>query len=92
MERKTLDLIELTSGETLPFDRVICTAVPPQVPKLLPTLTDSELDLLNGVTYQGIEGLKLFVAAEFYEGKPWSPFGYFDRNDRVLLGARYEIF
>ncbi|MDP3154024.1 MAG: hypothetical protein Q8N23_15225 [Archangium sp.] len=44
------------------------------------------------VTYQGIEGLKLFVAAEFYEGKPWSPFGYFDRNDRVLLGARYELF
>jgi hypothetical protein len=44
------------------------------------------------VTYQGFEGLKLFVAAEFYEGKPWSPFGYFGRNDRVLLGARYEIF
>ena len=44
------------------------------------------------VTYQGIERLKLFVSAEFFEGKPWSPFGYFGRNDRVMLGARYELF
>ena len=44
------------------------------------------------ITYQGIEGLKLFVAAEFFEGTPWSPFGYFGRNDRIMLGARYEIF
>lgn len=44
------------------------------------------------VTYQGLEGLKLFLAAEFFEGSPWSPFGYFGRNDRLMLGARYEIF
>jgi hypothetical protein len=44
------------------------------------------------VTWQGVEGLKVFVAAEFFEGTPWSPFGYFGRNDRVLIGARYEIF
>ena len=44
------------------------------------------------VTYQGIDGLKLSLAAEFFEGTPWSPFGYFGRNDRIMLGARYEIF
>lgn len=44
------------------------------------------------VTWQGVEGLKVFLAAEFFEGTPWSPFGYFGRNDRVLLGARYELF
>ena len=44
------------------------------------------------VTWQGIERLKLFLCAEFFEGKPWSPFGYFGRNDRIMLGARYEIF
>ncbi len=43
------------------------------------------------VTWQSVEGLKVFLAAEFYEGTPWSPFGYFGRNDRVLLGARYEF-
>ncbi len=43
-------------------------------------------------TWQAVEGLKVFLAAEFYEGTPWSPFGYFGRNDRVLLGARYELF
>lgn len=44
------------------------------------------------VTYQGVEGLKVFLTAEFFEGNPWSPFGYFGRNDRVLLGARYDLF
>lgn len=44
------------------------------------------------VTWQGVEGLKVFLAAEFFEGTPWSPFGYFGRNDRVMLGARYELF
>ena len=44
------------------------------------------------VTWQAIEGLKVFAAAEFFEGNPWSPFGYFGRNDRILIGARYEIF
>lgn len=44
------------------------------------------------VSWRGVEGLDVFVSAEFYEGTPWSPFGYFGRNDRVLLGARYELF
>ena len=43
------------------------------------------------VTWQGFEGLKVFFAAEFFEGTPWSPFGYFSRNDRLLLGARYQF-
>lgn len=44
------------------------------------------------VTWQGVEGLKIFASAEFFEGNPWSPFGYFSRNDRVLVGARYDFF
>ena len=44
------------------------------------------------VTWHGVEGLKVFLTAEFFEGTPCSPFGYFGRNDRVLLGARYELF
>lgn len=44
------------------------------------------------VTWQAVEGLKVFASAEFFEGTPYSPFGYFNRNDRVLVGARYELF
>lgn len=44
------------------------------------------------VTYQGIDGLKLWLAAELYEGAAWSPFGYTSRNDKILIGARYELF
>lgn len=44
------------------------------------------------VTWKGVENLELFLSAEFFEGRPWTPFGYFGRNDRVLLGARYELF
>lgn len=44
------------------------------------------------VSWRGVEGLDVFLSAEFYEGTAWSPFGYFGRNDRVLLGARYELF
>lgn len=44
------------------------------------------------VTYQGVEGLKLWVGAQFYEGGPYSPLGYFGRNDQVMVGARYELF
>ena len=44
------------------------------------------------VTWMGFEGLKIYASAEFYEGTPWSPFGYFNRNDRIVLGARYDFF
>ncbi len=43
-------------------------------------------------TYQVIERLKIWVAGEVYEGTPYTPFGYFSRNDKVLVGARYELF
>lgn len=46
--------VELASGETLRFDRVICTAAPPLAVKLLPDLTADEHALLSGVKYQGI--------------------------------------
>lgn len=44
------------------------------------------------VTWKGFDGLELWVAAEFQEGNPYSPFGYFDRNDKVFVGARYTLF
>ncbi len=44
------------------------------------------------VTYQGFDGLKLWLGAEIYEGNPYSAFGYFDRNTKVMFGARYELF
>lgn len=42
------------------------------------------------VTWRAREGLQLYLAAEVSQGAAWSPFGYFDRNDRVLVGARYD--
>ncbi|MBK7862321.1 MAG: hypothetical protein IPJ65_27680 [Archangiaceae bacterium] len=44
------------------------------------------------VAWKGIDGLELWLAAEFQEGNPYSPFGYFSRNDKVLLGATYTLF
>ena len=34
----------------------------------------------------------LLLAAEFFEGSPYSPFGYFGRNSQVLGGARVDLF
>jgi hypothetical protein len=42
------------------------------------------------VTWQGVEGLKVWLAAEFYEGTPYGPLGYLGRNDKVLLGVKWE--
>ena len=47
--------------------------------------------LMPRVTWTAVDGLQLYATAEFYQGNPWSPFGYFDRNDRVLVGARYDL-
>jgi hypothetical protein len=45
------------------------------------------------VAWKGsLEGLEIWLAAEFQEGNPYSPFGYFSRNDKVLLGATYTLF
>lgn len=44
------------------------------------------------VTWRAIEGLRVFLGGEIYEGAAWTPFGLFNRNDRVLLGARYDLF
>lgn len=44
------------------------------------------------VTFQGIDKLKIWLAAELFEGSPYSPLGYFGRNDQIVLGARYELF
>ncbi len=44
------------------------------------------------VTWQGVDKLKVWIAAEFFEGSPYSPLGYFGRNDQIVAGARYELF
>jgi hypothetical protein len=44
------------------------------------------------VTWQGVEGWKFWAGAEVFEGSAFSPFGYFSRNDKVLLGVRAELF
>lgn len=42
------------------------------------------------VTFQGVEGLDIWATAEFYEGRPWSPLGYFGRNDKVVVGFTWR--
>ncbi len=44
------------------------------------------------VTWRGVDGLELYLASEVFEGAAFSPFGFFSRNDKVLLGARLELF
>ena len=44
------------------------------------------------ITYQGVDRLKVWLGAEFYEGPAFSPLGYFGRNDKVALGARVDLF
>ncbi len=43
------------------------------------------------LTYRGVDGLELWLSAEVYEGPAWSPLGYYGRNDRVVVGARYDF-
>lgn len=42
------------------------------------------------VTFQGVEGLDIYVTAEFFEGSPYSPLGYFGRNDKVVVGVSWR--
>jgi hypothetical protein len=44
------------------------------------------------LTFQGVDRLKLWIGADIFEGSPYSPLGYFGRNDQVQVGARYELF
>jgi hypothetical protein len=43
------------------------------------------------VAYVGIENLRLSVGGDIYEGPKYSPLGYFGRNDRVTVNARWEF-
>lgn len=43
-------------------------------------------------TYAYSDKLSLILAAEIYEGRRYSPFGYFTRNDQVIVGAQWSIF
>ncbi|HYV44605.1 MAG TPA: hypothetical protein VFA20_07060 [Myxococcaceae bacterium] len=45
------------------------------------------LFLAPQVSYELVPQLRLGLGLEWYAGPPSSPFGYFDRNDRVLLSA-----
>ncbi len=53
--------VHLHDGESLPFDRVVCTAAAPLASKLVPGLTDAEHRTLTGVQYQGIVCASLFL-------------------------------
>ncbi|MCU0696905.1 MAG: hypothetical protein MUC96_10280 [Myxococcaceae bacterium] len=44
------------------------------------------------VTWKAREGLDVYLAGEAWVGNAFSPFGYFSRNSKVLLGARLELF
>jgi hypothetical protein len=44
------------------------------------------------VSWEIVSGLRVFAAAEFYAGQAWTPFGYFGRNDKVLVGVRYDYW
>ncbi len=46
--------VALSDGESLSFDRVVCTASAPLASRLIPTLSEAEHERLNGVRYQGI--------------------------------------
>ncbi len=35
---------------------------------------------------------QLWLAGELYQGPVYSPFGYYDRNDRVLIGVEQALF
>jgi len=43
------------------------------------------------VTYR-VGRWTVFLAAEFFEGSAYSPFGYFGRNDQVLSGVQADLF
>jgi hypothetical protein len=44
------------------------------------------------LTYAYTDKLSLILAAEIYEGRKYSPFGYFDRNDQIVAGLQYSLF
>lgn len=44
------------------------------------------------VSWEVREGVTLLLAAELYAGSPYSPFGYFRRNNQVLAGVRADLF
>ncbi len=44
------------------------------------------------VTFQAVDRLKVWLAGEIYQGASWTPFGYFARNNKVVVGARYDVF
>lgn len=43
------------------------------------------------VAFLGVERLTVWASVELYEGAVTGPFGYFGRNDKVMLGARFEL-
>lgn len=44
------------------------------------------------VAWKGFQKVTLAVGAEFYEGKVYSPFGYFGRNDQVVAQLAVDLF
>lgn len=44
------------------------------------------------IAWKGWDRTTVALGAELYQGKVYSPFGYFDRNDQVLAQLQYDFF
>jgi protoporphyrinogen oxidase len=94
--------VHLTTGETLGFDRVVCTAAPPLAVKLLPDLSADERSRLTAVKYQGIVCASVLLAKpldRFYVTNltdPWVPFtGVIEMSalvDPAEFGGRHLVY
>lgn len=44
------------------------------------------------IAWLGVDGLKVWLGAELFQGPTYSPLGYYRRNDQLLLGASWSFF
>jgi protoporphyrinogen oxidase len=94
--------VQLHDGESLHFDRVVCTAAAPLASKLVPGLTDAEHRTLKGVQYQGIvcaslllkKGLDRFYVTNITDD--WVPFtAVIEMSalaDRLEFGGNHLVY
>jgi protoporphyrinogen oxidase len=94
--------VELANGERLDFDRVVCTAAAPLIPKLMPGLPEVERGRWKAVKYQGIVCASLLLAkplADFYVTnitESWVPFtAVIEMSalvDRAEFGGKHLVY
>lgn len=94
--------VALADGESLTFDRVVCTAAAPLASRLVPALTEAEHERLNRVKYQGIVCASLVLKNaldRFYVTNitdDWVPFtAVIEMSalvDRVEFGGNHLVY